>query len=409
MPSRCFSMSQAALLQVKPLKKKPTKKKRAKKSWQIRSEGNGHVVTILGQAGVGKTRLVQEFRAQADDVRILRGRALPYGTGVPFWALGEVIREECGIPMSDRLEVARRKLQETTVRLEVANAGPALLAVLGLGGESHEPTREVLFSGMRSLFQAVARETPLLLILEDIHSAEDVTLDYLEDTATWAGEVPMLQLVLSRRELLERRPTWMDGKRGATTLFLDSLPGQESRELIRGTLGKPFPDPLLELVLDRAEGNPLFMVEMLQTLVERNILTEDDGRWVLAVPLSQVSLPDTIHAVIAARIDALPGPEKLTLQAAAIMGKVFWVGAVRFIADEGNVEEPLRRLVAKDILVHKRQSTLHGEDEYAFRHILIRDIAYTMVPKSRRWAKHARCADWLGQTSGERRIEYADF
>ena len=375
----------------------------------MRRESQGHVITILGPAGVGKTRLVQEFRVEADDVRILRGRALPYGAGVPFWALGEVIREACGIFMSDPREVARTKLHEVTVRLNVVDAAPALLAVLGLGEEERELTREALFSGMRSFFQALASQTPLLLILEDIHSAEDVTLDYIVDTADWVRGVPMLQLVLARRELLERRPTWMEGQRGATTLFLEPLQGEESRELIRGILGKPVPGPLLELVLDRAEGNPLFMEEMLRTFVEEKILTEGDGRWALTVPLSHVSIPDTVHAVIAARVDALTGPEKQTLQTAAIVGKDFWIGAVCFIAGEDHAEAALRTLVAKDVLVHKRRSTLLGEEEYTFRHILIRDVAYAMLPKSQRWPKHARCAEWLRQIAGNRPAEYADF
>ena len=377
---------------------------------RMRREGRGHVVTILGQAGVGKTRLVQEFRARADDVRILRGRALPYGTGVPFWALGEAIKEECGILMGDPLQVARSKLQEAVVRMEVADAAPALLTVLGLGEDGRGVTREVLFHGMRAFFQAIAHKAPLLLILEDVHSAEDVTLDFIEHIADWWRELPVLLLVLSRPELLERRPAWMGGKRGATTLFLDPLLGEESHDLIRGILGgKPVPGPLLELVLDRAEGNPLFLEEMLRTLVERKILAEEGDRWLLTMPLSQASIPDTVHALIAARIDALSSPEKQTLQTAAIVGKDFWLGALRFIAGADYVEEALPALVAKDVLVHKRRSILLGEEEYTFRHILIRDVAYAMLPKAQRWPQHARCAEWLHETGGTRQAENADF
>ena len=377
---------------------------------RMRREGRGHVVTILGPAGVGKTRLVQEFRTQTKDVRILRGRALPYGTGVPFWALGEAIREECGIHMDDPMEVARRKLHDSVKRLEVADAALPLLTVLGLGGDGRDLTREALFSSMQTFFQALASRKPLLLIFEDAHSAEDVTLDYIEHAAGWVREVPVLLLVLSRPELLERRATWMGGKRSATTLFLEPLPGDESRQLVLGVLGrKGAPDPLLNLLLERAEGNPLFLEEMLRTLIEQGILTDESDQWALTVPLDQVAIPDTVHAVIAARVDALPVPEKQALQTAAVVGKDFWLGALHFVADENHVDEAIQALVGKDVLVHKRRSTLRGEEEFTFRHILIRDVAYAMLPKAQRWPKHARCAEWLHQIAGDRQAEYADF
>lgn len=145
---------------------------------RMRREGRGHMITILGPGGVGKTRLTQEFRARTEGVHALRGRALPYGTGVPFWSLGEAIRQECGILFGDPLEAARQKLRETADRLGIPGVAPALFAVLGLGGEGPELTREALFSGMRTLFQTVAHRAPLLVILEDIHLADDVTLDF---------------------------------------------------------------------------------------------------------------------------------------------------------------------------------------------------------------------------------------
>jgi class 3 adenylate cyclase/tetratricopeptide (TPR) repeat protein len=376
---------------------------------RMRREDRGCMVTILGQAGVGKTRLVQEFRARTEGVQILRGRALPYGTGVPFWALGEAIKEECAILMGDPLEVARAKLHEAAVRLDVADAVPALLTVLGLAADDRSLTRDELFHGMRAFFQAIAHQAPLLLILEDLHSAEDVTLDYIERTADWLRDVPVVLLVLSRPELLDRRPTWMEGKRGVTTLFLDPLPGAESRELIRGLLGgKPVPTSLFEFVLDRAEGNPLFMEEMLLTLVERRILTDDNGGWILTTPLSKVSIPDTVHAVIAARVDALPGDEKEILETAAVIGKDCSLGALRFIAGAPGVDAALWALVKKGVMVHKQRSTLEDEEDFTFRHILIRDVAYSMLPKSQRWPKHARCAEWLHRIGGNRQAEYAD-
>jgi len=377
---------------------------------RMRREGRGHVVTILGPAGVGKTRLVQEFRRRAADVHSLRGRALPYGTGVPLWAVGEAIREECGILFGDPLETARQKLERAAAQLDLPDALPALLSILGLGGAGRDLTREELFAGMRAFFQSLAYRAPLLLILEDLHSAEDVTLDYLEHSADWIREVPILLVILSRPELLERRPTWMGGKRSASTLYLDPLGGEESRALALALLdGKPAPEQLMDLVLVSAEGNPLFMEEMLRSLIERGILTEESEGWDLAVPLAQVTIPDTVHAVIAARVDALAPVEKRVLQVSAIQGKDFWVGGVRYVIPDNHVDEALAALERKELVIRKPRSMVVGEEEFTFRHILIRDVAYGLIPKAQRWAMHARVAEWTHQTAGDRQAEWAFY
>ena len=377
---------------------------------RMRRDGRGCLITILGPAGVGKTRLAQEFRGQAGDLHVLRGRALPYGTGVPFWALGEAIRDECRIIFGDPLESARRKLADTATRLEIPDAIPALEAALGFGGDGRELTREALFRAMRLFLEGVSRRTPLLLILEDTHCAEDATLDFLEHTADALRGMPILLLVLARPDLLERRPRWMGGMRNTAVLMLDLLGDAESRALVDGFLGgKAAPAPVLDLVLRRAEGNPLFMEEILRVLIEREILTETNGHWGLTVPLTQVTIPESVHAVVAARIDALPGPEKRALQAAAIVGKDFWLGALGHLIDESNIDIAVQGLVAKDVLVHKRRSTLRGEDEFTFRHILLRDVAYATIPKAQRWPLHARCAEWQQRIAGDRQSEWADF
>ncbi|HLN12995.1 MAG TPA: tetratricopeptide repeat protein [bacterium] len=376
---------------------------------RIRRGRRGFMISILGPAGVGKTRLVRELCARIEGVRVLRGRALPYGTGVPFWALGEVIREESGILMGDPLNRARRKLRDTTDRLGIPDVAPALLAVLGLGPDGHGLPRDALFSGVRAFFQAVARTGPLLMIVEDVHSAEDVTLDFFEQMTLWVRETPVLLLVLARPELLERRPMWVVGTRTSTTLFLDPLLGEESRALVQGILdGKPAPGPLVERLLERSEGNVLFVEEMLRSLLDRGALTKEADRWVLTVPLDEMAIPDTVHAVIAARIDALPGSEKLVLQTASVMGQVFWLGAVRVIAGETQVDDALWALVVKNLLVLNQRSALEGEEEFSFRNILIRDVAYAMQPKSVRWPKHLRAAEWMQEIGGDRQDELAD-
>ena len=376
---------------------------------RTRRESRGHAVTILGPAGVGKTRLVHEFRQRADGVHVLRGRALAYGTGVPFWALGEAIREECGIFFGDSLEVARSKLQQTTARLEIPQAAPALQSVLALADPGADLAREELFAGMRTLFQALAREQPLLLIFEDIHSAEDVTLDYLEQAADWSRQLPILLLLLARPELLERRPQWMGGKRSATTIVLDALNGEESRALVDAILGgRPVPPQVLELLLRRADGNPLFLEEILRGLIEQGILA-DRGEWILTVPPDELTVPDTVHAVIAARVDALPAVQKQVLQAAAVMGKDFWLGAVRDLTASPDLDDAAAALVAKELLIHKIRSVLRGEEEFTFRHILIRDVAYATIAKQTRAEMHRHVALWMTRVAGDREAEFADF
>ena len=372
-------------------------------------ECRGHVVTILGTAGVGKTRLVQEFTADDHVLHVLRGRALPYGTGIPLWALGETVREESGILIGDPLGLARRKLEDMATALQVTGATSRLSVVLGLDQRDRNLSREALFTGLKLFFRALAQRGPLLLILEDLHVAEDVTLDFLEYAPEWIRDSPILFFLLSRPELLERRSTWMGGKRNAVTVFIDPLAPESSREIVHAALArKQLPDSLLDLILDRAGGNPLFVEEMVSTLLEREVLVETQDRWVLRVPLGEVAMPDTVNAVIAARVDALPLHEKQTLQTAAVVGRDFWLGALRRVADETHIEDTIRRLVDKELLVRSPRSTLRGEEEFTFRHILIRDVAYAMIPKGQRWLKHAYCAEWLEQVAEDRRPEYAD-
>jgi tetratricopeptide (TPR) repeat protein len=310
----------------------------------------------------------------------------------------------------DSIEVARQKLQTAAKSLDASDAVPALLSVLGLGGERVDLTREALFGGMRMFFEALTLRSPVLLILEDIHLAEDVTLDFLEQAADWIRNTSCLLLALGRPELLERRTTWMGGKRSATTLVLDPLRGEESRELASAILGgRPAPASLLDRVLERAEGNPLFVEEMLRALIERGVLVLQPEQWVLGVSMDQILIPDAVHAVIAARVDALPQPEKQILQTAAVQRKDFWLGGVHVVIEHNHVEETIRMLVDKELLIRKRRSTLAGEEEFTFRHILIRDVAYASIPKTQRWPKHVQVARWMEQIAGTRQAEFADI
>ena len=376
-------------------------------------DGRAHMVTLVGEAGVGKSRLLREFERHlriTDPPPALRtGRCLPYGSGIVYWALGEVIREEAGIvdlhssgeAWSQLCSYVRAVLpgQAEPSEPQAALIGRSLGLYVPEGlepPESDDPERmrEVFFSALRSVIEGSARQKPLVLAFEDIHWADDGMLDVIEHLARWVRG-PLLVVCLARDELLDRRPGWGGGRRAATQIFLEPLGPETSQELVSRLLGKEgTPPELATRVAERSGGNPLFAEEMVRRLQEEGADWAGD-------------LPDTIQGLLAARLDALEPFERRLIQQAAVAGRTFWEGALATVAEEeGRPLGPaLVALQEKDLLAPEAESRLAGERELAFKHVLIRDVAYGMLPKAVRSRKHFQLGRFIEHRAGDRTDE----
>ena len=384
---------------------------------RVMREGRPHLVTLIGEAGVGKSRLLSEFeqkvgcREGGGEVAV--GRCLPYGSSIVYWALGEILRAECGIVDSDSADEAWRKLCGFVASLleapggEVGELAQQKAAIIGrsLGievppelapAEEDDPERlrEAFFSALRMGLEALAQQGPLVMAFEDVHWADDGMLDLIEHLAQWV-RAPLLLLCLTRDELLERRPGWGGGRRNATQLFLEPLSPDDTGALVSALL----PDAaeavaeLVPAVVERSGGNPLFAEEMARRLAEGG---EQSGE-----------LPDTVQGVLAARLDALEPFERRLVQQAAVVGRTFWEGSLAPLAlSEGrDLERTLTALQEKDILAPGAEGRLAGERELAFKHVLIRDVAYGMLPKSVRSRKHFEVGGFIEERAGDRTDE----
>ena len=376
-------------------------------------EGRAHMVTLVGEAGVGKSRLLRELEQRLPeiepDARIRIGRCLPYGSGIGYWALGEVMRGEAGIVDSDSSDEAWAKLGAyvSDVLAEEADVAERRAAQIGgslgldvpeaLAQPETDPQRrrETFFSALRMVLESSAQRSPLVLAFEDIHWADDGMLDAIEHLARWV-RAPLLVVCLARDELLERRSGWGGGRIGATQLFLEPLSAASARELVTalmGGQGSPSSD-LAPLLAERSGGNPLFAEEMVRRL-------GDDGAEGIA------ELPDSVQAVLAARLDALDPFERRLVQQAAVVGQTFWEGSLRAVAEEEGLPlaPALSALQEKDILAPEPESRLAGERELAFKHVLVRDVAYGMLPKASRWRRHFEVGRFIEERAGDRADE----
>ena len=342
-----------------------------------------HLVTVFGEAGVGKSRLAHEFVAGVERSTILAGRCLPYGEGVTYWALAEMVKAAAGITDDDSMEAATEKLREVCGDEAVANLLALATGVLdAVGGER---TASEIAWAAQTWATEVADLQPLVLVFEDIHWAEEPMLDLIEHLAGGVRDVPVLILCLARVDLLAERPGWGGGKVRAAALDLEALPPKDSAQLV-DALGRgdtaAFSDEQRAAVLETTEGNPLFIEETVRMLLEA------DGR--------DTGIPHTVQAMIAARIDRLPRAEKAVLRRAAVAGRTFWSGAVDALSDgSDDLGGCLDDLVERDFLVREQRSTIRGEDAYRFKHVLIRDVAYVGLSKSTRALFHRQMADWL--------------
>jgi class 3 adenylate cyclase/tetratricopeptide (TPR) repeat protein len=354
-----------------------------------------HLVTIMASAGVGKTRLLRELweRLGAESPEPLRrtGRCLAYGRGITYWPLGEVLREHFGLRVSDQPEAVQARLGRPILGLSLGFDAPADLHPL--------EAREQLQTAWVELLSDLARDQPVVLLIEDVNWADEALLDLLERLARDVRG-PLLLIATARPELLEMRPSWGGGLRNASLLWLEPLPAADTGRLLDELLGMPLPDSLREVVVTHAEGNPFFAEELLSTLIDGGILAQHDGRWQVADAPAGFEIPDTVQAVLAARMDLLPPTEKAALQAAAVCGRTFWAAPVIELLDG---EEPSFDLLdERDFIRRGIASQIEGETEYVIKHALTREIAYATVPKARRARLHARFAGWIERTEGPR-------
>jgi class 3 adenylate cyclase len=361
---------------------------------RARVQRTAQLVTLVGVPGIGKSRLVHELMEivrESDELHYWRqGRSLPYGAGAPFWALSEIVKAQAGISEDDSVEEAERKLRDAAAELIPTEADAAwtfghLRTLLGMAGESElgSDRRGEAFAAWRRLFEALAERRPLVLVVEDLQWADDASLDFVDHLVDWSSGVPMLVVCTARPELLERRPGWGGGKRNAVTVSLDPLSDDETAALLARLLDRAvLPVETQQALVLRAGGNPLYAEQYVRMLDER-------------ADAESLPLPETVQGIIAARIDGLSPEEKGLLQDAAVMGKVFWAGAVSGGASRWEVEERLHSLERKDFVQRARRSSIDGETEHSFRHVLVRDVAYGQIPRRERAAKHVAAAEWI--------------
>ena len=364
------------------------------------------LVTLVGEPGVGKTRLCAELFAYIEQrpglVRWRQGRCLPYGEGIAFWALGEIVKAECGILESDSPEAASAKLDQAIPEHEPDRAWlkARLAPLVGAGGEP--AAQEESFTAWRRFLEGLAAQNPTVLVVDDLHWADEPMLAFLEHLADWSEGVPLLLLCTARPELHENHPTWAAGVRNAQTINLAPLSDDETATLVALLLKRTvLPAATQQALLDRAGGNPLYAEEFVRLLSDRNLL---------AGPLEAAPLPDSVQALIAARLDTLSAERKSLLQDAAVIGKVFWAGALASMGhrDPRDVELALHELARKELVRPARSSSMQGEQEYGFWHLLVRDVCYAQIPRSSRAARHRAAAAWIERQAGDRVDDLSD-
>jgi class 3 adenylate cyclase/tetratricopeptide (TPR) repeat protein len=396
---------------------------------RVAREGRPHLVTVIGQAGVGKSRLTKDVMAavasRPEQPAIRNGHCPAYGAGIGYWALAEVVRQQFEIVDTDDSDVAWDKLhsglEELVSGAETEEPPERLAAIIArplgiepasesatitatLDTEDAQGMRDRLFSAVRSVAEAVSRRSPLVLAFEDIHWADEGMLDLIEYLARWIRG-PVLLICLARDELLDRRPGWGGGRRNATTIALEPLDDTEARELVNSLLPRAAGEAIASAaggngnglaeiapqVAQRSGGNPLFAEEMVNRIIEQGAVEGD-------------TLPETVHSVLAARLDSLEPIERRLLQHAAVVGQTFWEGSLTGLAgvEGGDLAETLAAVQEKDLVVPSAGSRLAGEHEYAFKHALIRDVAYGTLPKAVRCRKHAEVGGFIEDRAGER-------
>jgi class 3 adenylate cyclase len=367
---------------------------------RVVDEGRPCLVTVMGDPGIGKTTLLREFwewlGARSPEPVLHTGRCLSYGRGITYMPVGEIVREHLGLAENDPQEIVRRRL------------GPNTILGLTLGLEApidlHPlEARERLRQAWISLLDALAADRPAVVLVEDLHWAEDALLDLLE-AGLRGAHGPLLLLATARPELTLTRPGWAGADRRAEQVLLGALTPADSGRMLDELTPTSLPASVRDVVLARAEGNPFFVEELIRTLIDEGVLERSNGEWTVRDLPDDFVVPDTVQAVLAARIDLLEPPEKAALQAAAVIGRTFWAGPVAELLE--GVEADLNVLEERDFIRRRPSSSIVGEPEFTIKHALTRDVAYGSLLIAKRARLHARFAEWLEET-GEGRDERA--
>ncbi len=393
------------------------------------AESRPNLVTIYGDPGVGKSRLTTEFvtwaESQAPAPIVVRGRCLPYGDGVTYWPLAEILKGLAGTRDTDPPHVALdhvRTLGADLITTDVATNPAKSTAALAFSVGLEDPAfsfrdaepREVrlkMHAAWRSLFSALASRSPVVAVVEDIHWADPALLDLLEELADRVVG-PVLFVCPARPELTERRPGWAGGRRNVSSIALEPLTSEESDRLIGFLLSvDDLPRSVHERILERAEGNPFFLEEIVRHLIDEGSIAQESDRWRATSDIDDVRIPDTVQAVLAARIDLLDAVEKRALQRAAVVGRVFWPPPVERLlnGDRDRLRETLVRLEDRELVASRLSSSIAGEPEFIFKHVLTREVAYESLPRRERADAHAAVALWIEETAGERSREFLEL
>ena len=355
--------------------------------WErVVDERRAHLVTIFGPPGIGKSRLTHEFGelVTALDGRVLRGRSAPYGASTPYAAFAAHVKQLASIFDSDEADDAARKLDdavEALVGADTQEVASHLASLVGLRSGTEAASRETLFLAARTLVEQLAGEHPTLLVFEDLHWADGSMLDLLDELAARLHSVPVFLLAVARPDLLTERPAWGGGLPAYTALPLEPLRGRDAETLAERLLGHPDPEGVARLI-ELAEGNPLFIEEMAAALAER-----PNG--------AGADLPTSISAIIASRLDALPVAERSLLLDASVVGRVFWDGAVATMDGDRDVGTLLGSLERRDLVRRESVSRLEGQQQFRFKHALIRDVAYQRLTRAARRTRHEAVARFL--------------
>jgi class 3 adenylate cyclase/tetratricopeptide (TPR) repeat protein len=369
------------------------------------------LVTVYGQAGVGKSRLLRELVDRLPDALVLRGRCLPYGEGITYRPLADAAKERAEILDTDPSDVALAKLRETVERDAPDHANRVLEAfawMIGLvlpdASAIGQDVTPRLHEAWRRYLDALGRTASTILVVEDIHWASDELLDLLGHVADTLADTSVLIVCAARPELLESRTTWGAAKQNATAFTIGPLDGDEAERLVSELLGRDgTPEPVRRRVLASTEGNPFFVEEMLHMLIERGAIERRADGWQPTDALREIPVPDSVHGVIAARLDLLDADSREAIRRCAVVGRVFWPEAA------GVREHVVAGLAPRGLVAEHPTSSMAGLREFSFKHTLTRDVAYASLPRPERRELHRRVGEWLLEVAPDRGVETAEL